>query len=41
MKEIVDEVTHVDMQGIVEAFALQNGGNDDDILNKIYDGVEC
>ena len=41
MKEIVDEVTHGDMQGIVEAFTLQNGGTDDDILNTIYEDLEC
>lgn len=37
MKNIIDEVTRGDMQGMVEAFAMQNGGNDDNILNKIYE----
>lgn len=37
MKAIREEVTHGDMQGMVEAFAMQNGVDDDDILNQIYE----
>lgn len=36
MKAIKDDVTHGDMQGMVEVFTLANGGNDDKILNEIY-----
>lgn len=39
MKAIMEEVTGGDMQGMVEAFTMQNGGNDDDILNKIYNDM--
>lgn len=41
MKEIMDEVTHGDVQSMVEAFTMRNGGNDGDILNKIYEDLEC
>ena len=36
MRTIRDEVTGGDMQGMVEAFTAQNGGNDDNILDEIY-----
>lgn len=36
MKEIRDDVSSGDIQGMVEAFTMTNGGNDDEILNQIY-----
>ena len=35
-----DLISNSDLQAMVEAFTMQYGGNDDEILNKIRDGVD-
>ena len=35
-----DLMSNSDMQAIVEAYVLQYGGDEDEILNKIRDGIE-
>lgn len=38
MKAIRDEVTHGDLQAMVEAYTMQYGGDDDEILAEIENG---